>query len=119
MKIMMMMSRVMSCVVEGGNVPTIHMHMGIVGLVRCTIVPPPIRFRLSAEVVHYLIVRTETSSVGILHVPRGSSWCGVDAVDEVWRLEYIYIYYPPPPPLATCSRQGYVDWQCLGLLWYI
>ena len=109
--------------VEGGNVRTIHMHMGIVGdLVRCTIVPPPIRFRLSAEVVHYLIVRTETSSVGILHAPRGSSWCGVDAVDavdEVWRLEYIYIYYPPPPPLATCSRQGYVDWQCLGLLWYI
>ena len=69
--IMMMMSRVMSCVVEGGNVPTIHMHMGIVGLVRCTIVPPPIRVRLSAEVVHYLIVRTETSSVGICLAPRG------------------------------------------------
>ena len=89
--------------VEGGNVPTIHMHMGIVGLVRCTIVPPPIRFRLSAEVVHYLIVRTETSSVGILHVSRGSSWCGVDAVDavdEVWRLEYIYIYTTLLPRLS-------------------
>ena len=88
------------------------MHMGIAGLVRCTNVPPPIRFRLSAEVVHYLIVRTETSSVGIFHVPRGMDVVdAVDAVDEVWMLEYIYIYYPPPPSLATCSRQGYIDWQ--------
>ena len=101
--IMMMMSRVMSCVVEGGNVPTIHMHMGIAGLVRCTNVPPPIRFRLSAEAVHYLIVRTETSSVGILHVPRGMVWmlwmlwmkCGCSSM-------YIYTTLLPrlSPPAA-------------------